>query len=502
MVLYSCLAYLERAFDSLFQARTDLPFRWLRVSWLAGLYLVGGALWGKFLNWGSIPIDFHDWAEVWAPRIAFVKDAVMKGVLPLHMPNASDSALRGITDRFLCLPDIMLTPQMLLLRFLDVGCFFLVNVILLYSIGMLGLLWLRRRFSLSLAAFSALFLLFNFNGHILSHLSIGHASWCGYFLLPLFIVLLIKLLDGNHTWKWIASMAFLLFFIYLQGGLHMFVWCLMFLGLLALGAWEHFMTILKSMVLSVLLSMVRITPPILLLGKFDDEFLGGYVSLFDVWDAMVRLVPPEASLSYRSMLSVLGWWELDIYLGMVGALLVICLGIYRWLSSKKEEMFYPQLILPLAVLSVLSIGRVYQMVRLLPVPLFSGERVSSRMLILPLLFLMVIASVELQKIFNRLSSNKCIFQWLWLASLLILAHDLWQHLKLWQVSNAFTAFPLTPRDLSRIVIANHPDSSYFLALWIGGIITLLTALFIGYKLWIEYRHRRKKPESQLSEQHQ
>ena len=132
-----------------------------------GLWAGGVFLWGKFLNWGDIPFDWLDWAEINAPRTAFLKDAVTKGVLPLHMPDSS--ALRGVTDRFMSIPDALLSPQILLLRFMDVGTFFLVDTLLLYTIGMFGLLWFRRRYSLSLASFSALFLLFNFNGHILAH---------------------------------------------------------------------------------------------------------------------------------------------------------------------------------------------------------------------------------------------------------------------------------------------------------------------------------------------
>ncbi len=145
----------SRLLDALFDPQEEQSFRWLSWLWLIGLALAGAALWGKFLNWGHIPFDFHDWAEVNAPRVAFLRDAVIKGMLPLHMPDAS--ALRNITDRYLALPDMLVSPQIILLRWLEVGQFILVNTWLLYALGMLGLLWLRRRFRLSLAAFTILF---------------------------------------------------------------------------------------------------------------------------------------------------------------------------------------------------------------------------------------------------------------------------------------------------------------------------------------------------------
>ena len=113
------------------------------------LALIG---WGVFLNFGDIPFDFHDWAEVNAPRIVFLKDAIEKGELPLHMPDSS--ALRGVTDRYFALPDIIISPQVLLLRWLTVGQFILVHTWLMIVLGFFGMLRLRKRFSLSLLSFT------------------------------------------------------------------------------------------------------------------------------------------------------------------------------------------------------------------------------------------------------------------------------------------------------------------------------------------------------------
>ena len=79
-----------------------------------------------------------------------------------------------------------ISPQVLLLRFLDPATYVLVNIWIFYAIGFLALLLLRRRYHLSLAAFLPMYLLFSFNGHITAHLVVGHLEWVGYFLLPLF----------------------------------------------------------------------------------------------------------------------------------------------------------------------------------------------------------------------------------------------------------------------------------------------------------------------------
>jgi hypothetical protein len=483
------LTRFDDLLTALFDPEIERRFPWLSWGGLSALYLGGLWMWGKFLNWGRIPFDFHDWAEVNAPRLAFVRDAVIKGVLPLHMPDSS--ALRGVTDRFMSIPDVVLSPQVLLMRFMDVGTFVLVDTLFLYTLGVLGLLWLRKHFKLGLLPYAALFFLFNFNGHILTHYSIGHITWAGYFLFPWAIVLIFQLLEGDRSWSWSARMALLMFFMYLQGSFHQFIWMLLFLGLLALAAWKKtFLPILRSGIFTVLLSMVRILPPVLLLNQFDDEFLGGYPTLMDVLSSFVVVKFPEQSLQVRSMFSNLGWWEYSVYIGVAGAAFLAYFGIYRWIRRKDSALHYAELLLPVFGVFLLSIGRIYRIVRFIPVPLFSGERASIRMIILPVVILLVIAAVELQ-IWLRERKLMVVERLVGVGLLVIIIHDLWQHLKAWQVINAFPAFPNTPVNLAIKVVANHADPPYITSLAVGGAISFISLFVLLFLVWRERRQRAR-----------
>ena len=111
-------------------------------------------------------------------------------------------------------------------------------------------------------------------------------------------------------------------------------------------------------------------------------------------------------------------------------------------------------------MTLLSVGRIYRLVRLIPVPLLSGERASIRMVILPVVFLLILAAIEFQRwLQNRQPS--WIVQLTGLGMLLVMGHDLWQHAKVWQVTNAVSAFDVARVDLSIKVVANHPDPAYF-----------------------------------------
>ena len=71
---------------------------WLQRIWLIFLFTGGLFLWGQLLNWGRGPLNFHDWAIIFGPRLAVLRAAIMGGVLPLHssvpvIDDAVDSTL-------------------------------------------------------------------------------------------------------------------------------------------------------------------------------------------------------------------------------------------------------------------------------------------------------------------------------------------------------------------------------------------------------------------------
>ncbi|TET84319.1 MAG: hypothetical protein E3J37_03965, partial [Anaerolineales bacterium] len=196
---------------------------WVESLWLGGLYLFGGVTWSFFLNFGRLGFDLHDWTQE-GPRYAFLRQALLENRLPLHIGSTL-----ATTDRFLAIPDTVISPQVVLLRFVEPGLFVLINTLFLYSLGYLGLFLLRRKFSWSPVTFSVVFLLFSLNGNPIAHIAVGHSMWVSYFLLPYFALLVMNLLEGQTDWKWITQMALLQFALFLQGGFHFVIWSLMFL---------------------------------------------------------------------------------------------------------------------------------------------------------------------------------------------------------------------------------------------------------------------------------
>jgi hypothetical protein len=446
---------------------------------LAALYLSGLLAWTYVLNAGDIPFEFHDWAEVTGHRYAFLKDAVTQGRLPLHMPGAW--ALRNVTDRFISVADTNLSPQVLLLRVLDIGDFILADTLLLYTVGFIGLLLLRMRLKLGMAGFSLLLGLFFFNGSMSAHLSVGHLNWAAYFLLPFLVVLVLDLLGQHDRWRWAAWFSGWMFLVFLQGGFHLFVGSLLLIALVAAFHPPSRRAVALGIAFALLLSAVRIFPAVLEAGRFDTEFLSGYTTLGELVGGLIdlRTLSPTDIFS-TNQLSPLGWWEKDYYLGLGGLALLILFGVRIWTHERTLAGRISPLLFPVVLMTTLSIGRFYRVFHVLQVPLLSSERVSTRLLALPLGLVFAIVVDSFQRSVGHWRGSRAA-QLLLGTGLLVVAHDLWQHLKAWRVVNLHQAFPPRPVDLSLDIVANHPDPNYIAALAGGLVVTILSLSFLIFR---------------------
>lgn len=349
----------SRALDAFFLPAQGRLSIWFDRLWAIALYLIGVLQWGFFLNWGKVPFDVHDWTQAGA-YFSFLRQAALSGQLPLFIGSTLVT-----TDRYLGRPDTLISPQAYLLRFLEPGPFTLVNMLILYSVGFLGLLLLKRRYRLSAFAFTVMFFLFNFNGNITAHTAVGHIVWTGYYFLPYFALLVLRAVEGEKTdWSWVLLVALILFLMTLQGAFHFMLWCLIFL--LSLGIFEQrlFIPAIKVILFSVLLSLVRFLPPAVEFIGGGKVFISGFPTVLDLFSAMLVLKFPSEALSgpYKS----LGWWELDTYIGLIGFAFVAFFGLFQTWRKKDARR---SLLAPIGVLTFLSIGQVYSVINHLPIPL-------------------------------------------------------------------------------------------------------------------------------------
>lgn len=474
--------------ETLFANEREANDPWVARAWMAGLFAAGLVGWAYVMGWGVTPLDFHDWTGINLPRLLFLQNALRGGEWPLHM--AGTASLHGVTDRFLALPDVITSPQTVLLLVMPATSFALVDVLIHYAAGFAGLVLLRRHFRWSLIVFAAVFLLFLFNGHILSHYGVGHFTWGPYFLFPFIALFLLRFLDGDASRRNLARFAAVMFYLVLAGGQHHFTWVLLLLALLVPFCRDRAWWLVAVAAASGLLSAVRLLPPVLELQSFRGAGLVadviGYPSLWHLLTSLVvlrRETPAfNAALPGNIWFFDSGFYEFNAYIGVAGLALLVA-GVYRWLRAAAPP--YAPLIVPVFLMTALSIGSAYRIVRMTQIPLLESERYTSRLFSLPLFFLIVMAATALDR-WMKAAAMPAWHRALALLTLLFLAIDIGGSMRLWRAAVSSGMFGRTRFDAAASAVIARPDAAYVNVVLAGALISTVTAAVL---LVLAYRER-------------
>ncbi len=429
------------------------------------IFAAGALHWVLFLNHGNMSFKAHDWGKEFI-YYSVLKQAMESGRLPYHIPLAFHD-----TQRFLALPEINMSPQIFLLPLMNVGTFVLINTLIMYAAGFAGCLLIRRRFGLSPVALAVLFMLFNFNGHITAHMGVGHSMWAAYFLLPFFFLCTLDITEGKDPGKSAIRLGFVMFAIILQGGFHIFVWGMTFLGLLLLFNWRLVKPVLTAAVSALLLSAFRLIPAAFALAGKKEKFIWSYPTLHDLLDALVtiRQQTPDRLKPWGTA----GWWEYDIYIGVLGLALVAYFGIYLRFRKRPahEDATFRALDLPLLTLAVFSISYFHAFLTRIPLPLLRSERVATRFIILPLVFLVFIAAVRLEGALKGIERSLRFYA-VAILGLAVMALSFVDHSFIWSVFRLERIYRDKAADYAVPGIITLADSQYMNMLLIGGIISV------------------------------
>lgn len=447
----------QACLDVLFKPLESLSVKWPVIVLLTGLFIAGLLQWGFFLDWFNNRFDIQDWNLHVGPYLDFLSQSLKSGQFPLYAESTNI-----IPSEYLARQNRPFSPQILLLYFLEPAAYVLINVWILYSLSFIGLLLIRRRYQLSFISFVSLFLLFNLNGHIVAHLGVGHFEWVGYFLLPFYVLLIMKMMDGEKTgWRWLLFMSLTTLAIILQGAAHFFIYCIAFMFLLALFQPQHFSLLIKAVILSVLASMIRILPPaIQFAGGTGLKFLGGFESVYEL-------------LQVFTSPSNQGYWEKTYYLGVIGFIFILYLGVIKfWTRDEKYRPLY----LPVLVMIFFSIGSIYLPLFNSNIPFLDSQRAPTRFLIVPLVFLITFASIQLQHIIDEWNVNKWELKVAALFGVALMAYDLIYNSRVWSIQNYPDSNRLT--NVIEVAVANYSNPGYITTIIIGSVSTVITLIVL------------------------
>ena len=459
-----------------------------QAAFLTVLFVLGALHWAAFLDLGEMRMTVEDWPlQLMYGNI--LKQAVTQHTIPWHI---SRQVLN--TTRFLAIPETTLSPQALALAWLPVGLYALCNILLLYTAGFLGCLLIRRKCRLSAFATAVLFLFFNFNGFVTSHVGVGHAWVLGYFLLPFFCLLTLNLVEGKTGPGAAAAMAFVLLAMLLQGSFHIVIWCCMFLALLAIAHRPSRATVAWTILFTALLGAFRFLPSAVeYRDKSAYHFISGHRSLYDLFHSFVA-IKERSEFSIGGIFGRQGWWEYDYYVGALGLAALIFLGIVvRWRRDwELRGREYKALDWPLGLMALLSMSYFWAFIAMLPLPLVNSERASSRFLIIPVLMLLVLSCARMQEALDRLIARGNL-KWLLVPAFLISAFELVNHSVRWSVTLFERTEILYPYPVDvRIVAA--PATAYETVCKLSLLISGATAVFLlGLLIWRKRKGRSSIP---------
>ncbi len=480
-------------FGALFEPDATSRLRRLLVIFgLLALFAFGINRFIDFYNNGTVDVNRHDWARA-SGYNNVIAEAFRTGQLPIFTTGAIN-----ITDRLMGNPEVPLAPDIILIPALTPGQYALAHTLLFYAVGFLGCLLIRRRYRWSLATFAAFFLIFSFNGHVISHLTAGHAMWNSYFLLSFFALFTFELIDGPHPRRAALLNGLVLFGLALGGGVHLFIFCLLTLLLLGVFNPRLLLPCLIAIAAGGLLSAARFMPAAVAASSYSPDFIGGYADLADLLRRAISFDPAlftsQATLNarYRTMQP----WELDAYISLIGALFLGVFGLARqvWPGKHADELSYRALNIPLGLMTLFAIGSFYSPIFTLGLPLLGSERVTTRFIIIPIVLLLMLACIRFERWLPRLAGSNH-GRLLTLGALLVAAQGLSEHMHLWRVFNFERIWPVTgnvPTDVQIIPLAGQTltanDQLYVYALAAGALISL-----VAFAVWVWLYRRWREP---------
>jgi len=162
------------------------------------------------------------------------------------------------------------------------------------------------------------------------------------------------------------------------------------------------------------------------------------------------------------------------------------ISIFSYFFFKNpDNKQYRILLIPISILILLSIGHFYQPIFQSGLPILSGERVFSRFLILPLLFLITISVRQYQININKYFDKSIFMFFFWVLNLII-ANDLTQHAANWGIIQMIEIIPSEFMQLN-YSIQNRSDPVYVAFIFAGVSLSIITFIFLFIKTGKTFR---------------
>jgi hypothetical protein len=457
-------------------------------------------------------LNKFDWyifnTETQVYRDAF-SNLTVPGFLQYEMPNAT--ALANIGEYYPAFPYGIRTPDVFLLPFIGNLSFMYIHIAWVAALGLYGIYKISKEIGASYFTYVLLSITWFLSGPLIARMGIGHTPLFGYFLIPLFFYLLLKLNSSRFSWTNILHMGLFLFLIGLLGSAIVFSQMCLILAINAILRIKYFYNYLGSIVVGLVLSSYLILPTLFnskYINAPDRTVFEGYGWIFSN-----RLILKEFILNFSPTLENIAnllklltqhliqifqhlllainsqnaalkdaGWEWTLYSGIAYVLALTLILVFR--RDLNFSLFniksHNSLMFKLCfVLAILSVSLVYRFIFKLSNLVFNFpaiDRIPYRMMIYVLFVSYLFLFKNLDSIVQKISNAKYSF----IIKLLILISQLISlvnNASNWFLSNIYNTFQeYDPKVLSSKNVFSDVDnvSGITMDTYIGYGITIIS----------------------------
>jgi hypothetical protein len=200
----------------------------------------------------------------------------------------------------------------------------------------------------------------------------------------------------------------------------------------------------------------------------------------------VVLHPPYR---FNAQSVLIGGWEFDFYLGLVGFAFMVYFGVIKsWINQKTYRSLY----LPMLVMVFFSLGNMYRPLFYSPIPFMDSQRAPTRFIIIPVIFLITLASLQFESSIRHWDLGKWMEKIIVLAGTAFIGFDLFQHSNYWRLPYLTTnVLEIYTNDI-QVTVVNRPDAPYMISVLAGLALTVIALIVLAIFALRERKMTRPK----------
>ena len=131
------------------------------------------------------------------------------------------------------------------------------------------------------------------------------------------------------------------------------------------------------------------------------------------------------------------------------------------------------------VMIFFSLGDMYRPLFYSPIPFMDSQRAPTRFIIVPVIFLISLASIQFESTIKQWDLDKWKEKIIVLAGIVFIGFDLFQHSNYWRLPYLTTKVLEKYTDVIQVTLVNRPDPPYVVSVIAGLALTVIALIILA-----------------------